>query len=109
MPRLYNATNNVSGLVKEREEDLSCLVGLALQCEDGEECIPRNSRSRAGMCQCIDGFVRDLDSGWCLQEEEEKKEDPKTHHKKPAASKKEEEKEDTDVDSGELKNEESIL
>ena len=44
----------------------SCEVGL-LECGENAECVPKqNSKSKVGVCQCIEGFVFDT-GGTCVE------------------------------------------
>ncbi|GIY55533.1 dyslexia-associated protein KIAA0319-like protein [Caerostris darwini] len=36
----------------------SCLYGVQNECLQHEECAPKNSRSRTGICHCVDGYER---------------------------------------------------
>ena len=63
-----NLVNGGHGTKFRPRLDRSCTIGLADECFAHEECIPRNSRSRVGNCECMKGYKEDIDTGWCEPE-----------------------------------------
>jgi len=47
-----------------------CMLGLLDQCLTNEQCVVRRKstvlRSRSGLCRCMPGFIRDPQTGLCI-------------------------------------------
>ncbi|XP_064651810.1 dyslexia-associated protein KIAA0319-like protein isoform X2 [Lineus longissimus] len=66
------STTNAASSLPSRKKDISCIYGLKDECEPHEECTPKNSRTRSGLCHCVEGYTRDTASGWCLSDSRER-------------------------------------
>ena len=47
-----------------------CTYGIDDECFRDEDCVLANSRTRHGLCECVDGYARNLDLGWCEPKED---------------------------------------
>uniref|UniRef100_T1JIP8 MANSC domain-containing protein n=1 Tax=Strigamia maritima TaxID=126957 RepID=T1JIP8_STRMM len=43
----------------------ACEYGILEDCARNEECIPKNERSRQGLCGCVENYARDPTNGKC--------------------------------------------